>query len=53
MNFNRRNLIIFNFQENEITYEELVSNIISFFNVFMKAIIKHADIDTVYRMGKA
>lgn len=52
MKLNMRNLIIFNFDESEITQEELVTNVVNFFNQTMKAIIRHSDVDQVYRLGK-
>lgn len=52
MKINRCNIILYNFQENEITPEELITNLIKFFNDVMKVIMKHSDIDVVYRLGK-
>lgn len=49
---NRCNLILFNFEENEITPEDLLTNIIKFFKDVMKVIMNHSDIDVVYRLGK-
>lgn len=53
MKVNQRNLIIYNFEESEVTPEDLLSNLITFFTNVMKLIIKHSDIDVVYRLGKA
>lgn len=52
MKINMRNLIIFNFEEKEVTDTELLSNIIQFFIEKMKAIVKHSEVDQIYRMGK-
>lgn len=52
MKINRCNLLFFNVEENEITPEELLTNIIRFFNEVMKVMIKHSDVDVVYRLGK-
>lgn len=53
MKINKCNIILFNFEEIEITPEELVTNLVKFFNDVMKVIMKHSDIDVVYRLGKA
>lgn len=53
MKINQRNLILYNFEESEVTPEELLSNLVYFFNNIMKVIIKHSDIDVVYRLGKS
>lgn len=52
MKINRCNIILYNFEEKEITPEELLTNLIKFFNEVMKVILKHSDIDVVYRLGK-
>lgn len=53
MKVNRCNLILFNVEEKEITPEELLTNIVKFFQVVLKVLVKHSDIDVVYRLGKA
>lgn len=53
MKINRCNFILFNFEENEVTPEELITNLIQFFSDVMKVIIKHSDFDVIYRLGKA
>lgn len=52
MRINKCNLILYNFEETEITPEELLTNLIKFFNNVMKVILKHSDIDVAYRIGK-
>lgn len=52
MKINRCNLIVYNFEEKEVTSEELVSNLVKFFKEVMKVILEHSDIDVVYRIGK-
>lgn len=52
MKINKCNVILFNFEESEITPEDLLTNLIKFFNEVMKVIMKHTDIDVVYRLGK-
>lgn len=52
MKVNRCNVILFNFEENEITPEELLTNLVNFFKNVMKVIMSHTDIDVVYRLGK-
>lgn len=52
MKVNQCNIILFNFEENEITPEELLTNLITFFKEVMKVIMSHTDVDVIYRLGK-